>query len=365
MKDVCYLCLFLIGFSCFSLGCSSQEIKRSEVKLKIIRKIQLNTEDYYPNVSTRAYGIISNANKSYFDIIAPNLSAFIRYDTTGKIVRIMDKSKFGQNYELPSGFPAGFDFIADTLCLLYPTNNTIYKIVGKNIVAKIQLQIPKNYIIARGTPLYCNKKSPTCIISIGKDVEKAKDFFPESRPLAIFDLKTGNLLKEFGNYPTLYAQGATIMGGGFGFLKTTREEDKIFLQFPHFDKIDVFDEKGNLLKNIQMPYSIYRDSTLRISNKLLGDMSRQEIAQTQNDTYRGGLAKTKGKNIFFRLYFSHKKLKEVLTMYDTDTETYQEAILPLELHSCHLFPVAYGKSCFLLSMNPQSDEVYIYEVAFE
>lgn len=354
---------YIIFFTLFS-SCHSQEVKTIETKLTIKKKIILDTEKYYPDVTTRAYGIMSNS-KTIFDIVAPNLNTFLRYDTSGKNIFAISKELVSKDYLLPTGFPAAFTWHHDTLMLIYPSNNTIYKIKDMAVVDKIQLKIPKNQVIVRGTPLYYFAKNNTCILSIGTETEATKDFFSKSKPLHIFSMSDGRYMKSFGEYPKYYAQGKTILDGLI-YLKTIKENDKIYCLFPHFDNIVEFDFLGNPLRTFQMPKSIYRDTTLRVINKKLDEIKKEEIIKYQNDTYRGGIAKIPNKDYFFTLYFSHKKSREVLKSLDVKSGISKEAVLPLELGSCHLFPVASEEeTCFLLSINPQSDEVYIYEVQMD
>lgn len=359
MKSFCLLTFLLILSSC-----NSQETKTIETKLKVRRKILLDTEKYYPDVTTRAYGIIAN-HQAGFDIIAPNLNCFLRYDFSGKNVLVISKEQLPKDYLLPTGFPAAFTWNKDTLLLLYPSNNTIYKIKEKSVVGKVELKIPNKQVVVRGTPLYYISENNTCIISIGMEADVTKDFFSKSKPFHIFSMSDGSYLKSFGEYPKLYVQGKTILEG-LVYLKSIREKDKIYYLFPHFDNIMEFDIFGNQQRNFQLPKSIYRDTTLRVIHRKLEEIKKSEISKYQNDTYRGGLAKVPNEEIFFTLYFSHKKGREVLKFYDVKNKISKESTIPLELGSCHLFPVASDQNiCFLLSMNPQSDEVYIYEVQME
>lgn len=355
---------FLLIFLWILTSCNSQEIKTIETKLQIRKKITLDTEENYPDVTTRAYGIIAN-HQTGFDIIAPNLNSFLRYDFSGKNTLAISKEQLPKDYLLPTGFPAAFTWNKDTLLLLYPSNNTIYKIKEKNVVGKVEIKIPNKQVIVRGTPLFYVSENNTCIISIGTETDATKDFFSKSKPFHIFSMSDGSYLKSFGEYPKSYAQGKTILEGLL-YLKSIREKDKIYCLFPHFDNIIEFDIFGNKLRTLRLANSIYRDTTLKVIDKKLDEIKKSEINKYQNDTYRGGIAKIPNQEAFFTLYFSHKKGREVLKFFDVKNKISKESIIPLELGSCHLFPIASEQNtCFLLSMNPQSDEVYIYEVQME
>jgi hypothetical protein len=355
-----YLKLVGILLVCILQSCSSQSsIEKKVADFKILKKISLEVDSLYPNTSTGHYGIVNNQFGS-FDMVAPNLKMLLRFDSSGKLIDFLGKENLRNNFKIPDiVFPVGFEIVGDTTLLFYP-NGKVYFAYQKNIVGQIDLQIPKNHIVTRGTSFFYNPQKQTFLVSIGIDSEKAEDFFSKSKPFSLFDARSGSLIKQFGEYPSEYKKGFFIHGG-MTFIEKLRENNYFYCLYPHLSNLYKYDLEGTLIETIKLPESSLRDTSIRFTEVAWEKIPSSQAYRYFNDTYRGGIAKVKGKNIFYYSFYSHAKRKEIICRYDADQKLFTETIANTNSF-IRLFPFANNNSCYFLATNPQSDEVYIYEI---
>ncbi|NJK83527.1 MAG: hypothetical protein HC912_06595 [Saprospiraceae bacterium] len=150
-------------------------ISRKTSSFQPTKKILLEADSLFPNITTAMYGIIDQLPIGY-GLIAPNLKLFLAYDTPGALIRVVGRGAIKEDFRLPEGyFPSAFHWYQDTLRLLYP-NNQLYTIYEQEVVSVLSLKLPAGVTITRGSPLLYHPQRNLVMLSCGKDYAKGKDF---------------------------------------------------------------------------------------------------------------------------------------------------------------------------------------------
>ncbi|GAB4494403.1 MAG: hypothetical protein OHK0045_25630 [Raineya sp.] len=361
MKQTFYLLLAFLSFSCKSQENHNLLIK--EIDFKIHKKILLKTEDNYPNVETAFYGFLKNDSSS-FSFVASNIQLLLKFNNEGDLIYKFGKRYLDKDFQLPNFTPVGFDYFGDTTFILYP-NKCIYKVHQNQILEKISLQIPSDFIISRSNVFYYVPSIRQFILSCGKDYDNMKQFFSKNSPISFFDTK-GKFLKSIGTYPKEYIQNGKYFHSSLTTMKGFMEQNNIYLLFDNFSKIYQYDLSGKLIRIIHLPESKYRNNTFKYNIKELDEMSPKEKKEHKNDAYIGGWAKVENQDVFFYSFYSHQKKKIILCKYDLLRNIFLETTLPPIASFINLFPRTYTKDkVYFLSLNSQSDDVYIYELQMD
>ncbi|PKQ66895.1 hypothetical protein [Raineya orbicola] len=355
--------LFFILLVC---SCNSQDTNtflRKELNFEVSQKILLQTEHNYPGLETALFGFLKNDSIT-FSFIAGNLKTLLKYDKKGNLIYKLGKKYIEKDFQLPNLSPVGFDFYGDTTFLLFPNKN-IFKIHQNKVIKKITLQVPSDFIISRSNIFYYIPKYSQFILSCGKNYENMRDYFSKNSPISLFDAD-GNLVKNICNYPKEYVQDGKYFHTSLTTTKGFIEKDYIYLFFDNFSEIFQYDLSGNLIKTIKLPESKYRNTTFKFSKNGYDELSQKEKSNIKNDAYIGGISKVKNKDIFFYSFYSHQKNKIILCKYDLNKNIFSETILPPIASFISLFPNTFhNDKVYFLSLNSQSDDVYIYEVQMD
>jgi hypothetical protein len=361
--DKIFVCCFFvfINFSCESQD--SNTPIRKEIEFEFSKKTLLQTEDNYPNPETALFGFLKNDTNTY-SFIATNIQTLLKFNNKGGLTYRFGKNYLKKDYQLPNLPPVGFDYYGDTTFILYP-NKSIYKIHQNQLLDKINLQVPSEFIITRSNIFHYIPEKKQFVLSCGKYLENMKLFFSENSPLSIFNYE-GKFVRNMGTYPKEYIQDGRYFHSSLTTTKGFIEQNNIYLLYDNFSKIYQYDLSGNLLKTIELPESKYRNTEFKFSAKQYDEMPTKQARTFRNDAYIGGFSKVKGKDIFFYSFYSHKKNKIILCKYDIGKNTFLETILPPIASFISLFPHCFQENKVnILLLNSQSDEVYIYEVQME
>lgn len=349
LKNIHYLLIGLV----LLCSCSSEKDKSASFKFRVIDSTLLDEREHPIQPSATPLDFMNNYG-SFLNLIAYNPNRFVSYGNTGIPELVIDKNN-SKNYLLPTGVIGGFYTTKEFAYILYPIAKTIVKFSKKGeFIEKYAIELPDNLEFARVPNLLYDEKKDIFIIGISLAVYQSKnEYYTKSPVIGIF-AKNGKMITKIGTYPKEYLDKGNYFQSCLATCHFVKDENFIYLLFPHTHKIQKFSFSGELVETFDIK-SEYMDYSIHFHEKEIDEMPEgQEIKQ--NDYYFSLALDSNSEKLYV---LGRKKYQKFIGCFNQKNKTYQESLLPIKAPLIQMMPEVKNDTLYFYPLFLNSDEKYI------